>query len=305
MKSSKEKFLIGGMILVLVFLFFSGCKKSTSPTVNLDQQAILSLVATDTTSFPKEIVQSDSSGFPKISPIDTVKFWWRKVDRVARKVNVTIYAADSTHTRPYAYVTVTDTAYGHLRIIGRDSSGTAMVLSKPLEDLATKSAYFVKTGLDADAHRGWTLQGISGLLIHSVIYNTRVINSVHISAPGKNLTLLETDITRIIPIDSLLTFHVGDSITLTVTTGDASDSVYLHTLDCHMLNCKPHREDFENLHNGTFVMTGVIGDEMENGFHGMGKRHVAIDVIKHTSLDTTDGPYDSRIWGIHYQVNVP
>jgi hypothetical protein len=218
------------------------------------------------------------------------------VDRVARKIDVSIYSADSTHTYPYAYVTVTDTAYGHLQIIGRDSSGTRIILSKPLQDLATKSAYFVKIGFDTNAHRGWSLQGVSGLLIHSVINNTRVINTVHISAPGKNLTLQETDITRITPIDSILTFHVGDSVNVIVTTSDPADSVFLHTLDCHLYNCKPHREDFESLPNGTFTLSAVIGDE------GMGRRHAAIDVIKHTSLDTTDGPYDSRIWGVLYRV---
>jgi|GEM_PF-2491013 len=301
MKGIKEKLMVGGMILVLIFIFFSACKKSTNPTMNLDQEAILSLVATDTTSFPKEIVQSDSSGFPKIAAVDTVKLWWRKVDRVARKIDVSIYSADSTHTYPYAYVTVTDTAYGHLQIIGRDSSGNPMVLSKPLEDLATKSAYFVKTGFNTNAHRGWSLQGVSGLLIHSVINNTRVITSVNISGAGKNLTLQETDITRITPIDSILTFHVGDSVSLTVTTGDPlfSDSVYLHTLDCHIYtyNCKPHREDFESLPNGTFTLSAVIGDE------GMGRRHAAVDVIKHTSLDgSASDPYDSRIWGVLYRV---
>jgi len=297
MKEIKERLMAGGMILVLVFFFFSGCKKSTSPTESLDQDAILNLIATDTTTFPKEIVQSDSSGFPKIVAVDTVKLWWRKVDRVARKINVSIYSADSSHTRPYAYVTVTDTVYGHLRIIGRDSSGTGIILSKPLEDLATKSAYFVKTGFDSDAHRGWTLQGVSGLLIHSVLYDTRIINSVHVVSPGKDVTLLEGDITKITPIDSILTFHIGDSVTVTVTTPDPTDSVFLHTLDCHFYNCKPHREDFENLHNGTFTISAVIGDE------GLGRRHAAIDVIKHTSLDGSESdPYDSRIWGILYKV---
>lgn len=300
MKGIREKVFLGGMILVLIFFFFSGCKKSTSPTENLDQDAILALVAEDTTTFPEEIVQSDSSGFPnpKMVAVDTVKLWWRKVDRVARKIDISIHSADSTHTYPYAYVTVTDTAYGHLQIIGRDSSGTRIILSKPLQDLSTKSAYFVKTGFDTNAHRGWSLQGLSGLLIHSMVNNTRVITSVNISGAGKNLTLQETDITRITPIDSILTFHVGDSVSLTVTTGDPlfSDSVYLHTLDCHILNCKPHREDSESLPNGTFTISAVIRDE------GIGRRHAAIDVIKHTSLDTTDEPYDSRIWGVLYRV---
>ncbi len=51
MKGIKEKLMMGGMLLVLVFIYFSACKKSTSPTMNLDQEAIFSLIATDTPRF--------------------------------------------------------------------------------------------------------------------------------------------------------------------------------------------------------------------------------------------------------------
>jgi len=302
MKRSKEKLMIGGMILVLIFFIFSACKKSTSPTTNLDQEAIYSLIGSDSYSFPQEIISPDSTGFPKIVSVDSIKFWWRKINRVTRDINVTVHQEDQAHLYPYAYVTVTDTLYGRLYVLAKDSSES---MSKPLTDEAVKHAYFEKREGNETHHRGWRLVGISGLLIHSFPANTRIIDSVKVISPGKNLTLTESNITDTTSKGNILTFNAGDSVTLTVFTRDATDSVFLHSLPCHYYTCKPHRRSFHNNGDGSFTGTWMVGSGMMDSVN-VALRHAGIDVIKHTSLDGSDSdPYDSRIWGIHYRVNVP
>jgi hypothetical protein len=303
MKGSKVKWIIGGMILGLMILSISACKKSTSPTTNLDKDAILRLVAEDSTTFPKEIIDPDSLGTPKLAVVDSVKFWWRKINRVTRTINVSIYPADSTHLYPYAFVTVIDTLYGRLIIIGRDSSDSLVRVVKLLTDEAMKSAYYEKRGTNDNPHRGWRIEKISGLLIHSFPENSRVISSVHLISPGYDRIFTEGYITGYIPRDSILTFNAGDTVTLMVDTGDPTDLVYLHSLPCHFYNCKPHRCPFQNNHDGTFTGTWVIGDCLLDSCDIV-LGHVAIDVIEYNSIygDTTHH-YDSRIWGVIYEVN--
>ena len=302
MKKIKEKLIIASMILIVIFPLFSGCKKSTSPTTNLDQEAIYSLIGSDSYSFPQEIISPDSTGFPKIVSVDTIKFWWRKINRVTRDINVTVHQADQTHLYPYAYVTVTDTLYGRLFVLAKDSSQS---MSKPLTDEAVKHAYFEKREGNETHHRGWRLVAISGLLVHSFPANTRIIDSVEVISPGKNLTLTESDITDTTSRENILTFNAGDSVTLTVFTRDATDSVFLHSLPCHYYTCKPHRRSFHNNGDGSFTGTWMVGSGMMDSVN-VAIRHAGIDVIKHTSLDgePTD-PYDYRIWGIHYKVYAP
>jgi len=302
MKKIKEKLIIASMILIVIFPLFSGCKKSTSPTTNLDQEAIYSLIGSDSYSFPQEIISPDSTGFPKIVSVDTIKFWWRKINRVTRDINVTVHQADQTHLYPYAYVTVTDTLYGRLFVLAKDTSQS---MNKPLTDIAVKHAYFEKREGNVTHHRGWRLVGISGLLVHSFPANTRIIDSVEVISPGKNLTLTESDITDTTSRENILTFNAGDSVTLTVFTRDATDSVFLHSLPCHYYTCKPHRRSFHNNGDGSFTGTWMVGSGMMDSVN-VAIRHAGIDVIKHTSLDgePTD-PYDSRIWGIHYKVYAP
>ncbi len=303
MKETKGKLVIAGLILLVIFLGFSACKKSTDSTLNPDKAAIMALVAADDTSFSSEVFDTTTVSYPKIA-VDTVKFWWRKIQQVSRTIDVTIYPPDSTHARTWALVTVTDLLSGRLMILG-DSAGAHFIRSKPLSDQAVRKALFIKIGTDGDSHRGWRLIGVSDILIHSVP-STRVIESAHLvvrraGVPVIDKTFLESDITEINTLDSILTLVKDDSVSLTVTTADASDSVFLHTFDCSFFGCLPHREDFENHHDNTFTISGVVGDELMEGMNMM-RRHIAIDVLNHTSLDTFDGAYDSRIWGIHYRV---
>ncbi|HVP36481.1 MAG TPA: hypothetical protein VMT04_05745 [Terriglobales bacterium] len=305
MKGIIERLIIGGVTLVLIFFFYSGCKKSTSPTDNLDQEAINRLISSDSYSFPQNIISSDSTSYPKLAVVDTIKFWWRKINRVNRNIYANVYKADSTHLYPYAYATVIDTLYGQLFVLAEESSQS---MTKLITDVAVKHAYFEEREGIETAYRGWRLIAVSGQLIHSFPTDTRIIDSVKVVAPGKNLILTESDITDTTSRGNILTFTAGDSVTLTVFTrdlGDNTDSVFLHSLPCHYYNCKPHRRSFHDNGDGSFTGTWMVGNGMMDSVN-VAIRHAAIDVIKHSSLDgTSSDPYDSRIWGFIYRVNAP
>jgi hypothetical protein len=297
MKGRKTSLILGGIIILLMISAFSACKKSTEPTVNLDKEAILKLVAEDSTTFPKEITQNDSMDFPKIAVIDSVQFWWRKINNITRNIEINIYSSDSTHPYAYAYVTITDNLSGFLHIWGWQDSAWIFI-TKPFSDQAVKSAYFEKRGGNDDLYRGWSLQGISGVLAYSLPTSTRVIEQAHIvSSSGYDNTLLENDITEITLRDSLMTFQVGDTITLTVTTGDSTDLVYLHR---PLHYWRPQRRPFINNGDGTFTVTWTINDIS----CACNRHHFAIDVIKLATL-YGDEAYDSKIWGLIYKVTQP
>jgi hypothetical protein len=297
MRGSKTNLILGGMILVLMILAFSACKKSTEPTTNLDKDAIMRLVADDSTTFPQEVTQNDSTGLPKIAAVDSIRFWWRKINDISRNIQVDIHSADSTHPYAYAYVTITDNITGFLHIWGWQDSAWIFT-TKPFSDQAVKSAYFEKTGENDDPYRGWSLQGISGVLVHSLPTSTRVIEQAHIvSSSGYDNILFENDVTEITLRDSLMTFQVGDTIILTVTTGDATDLVYLHR---PLYYWRPQRRPFVNNGDGTFTVTWTIN----NIACACNRHHFAIDVIKRATL-YGDEAYDSRIWGLIYKVTQP
>ncbi|MDH4223632.1 MAG: hypothetical protein OEV55_08865 [candidate division Zixibacteria bacterium] len=297
MRGSKTIIILGGMIIVLMILTFSACKKSTQPTTNLDKDAIMRLVAEDSTTFPREITQSDSIDFPKIAVVDSVKFWRRKITDINRNIQVDIHSADSNHLNAYAFVTITDNITGFLYIRGWQDTAFVFI-TKPFSDQAVKSAYFEKIGENEDPYRGWSLEGISGVLSHSLPTSTRIIEQAHIvSSSGYDKTLFENDITEIVLIDSLMTLQVGDTITLTVTTGDSTDLVYLHRPVNYW---RPQRRPFINNGDGTFSVTWTINEISCD----CNRHHFAIDVIKRATLYGDDA-YDSRIWGLIYRATQP
>jgi len=288
------------LILLLVIL---GCsKKSTAPS-EADQDAILSLIESYPKIFTPCVIDTipDSSGMGKIVPVteDTVIFWWRWIywGQTVRSIEVDVYPSGGDHLYPYANVTVIDTLIGDLHLIRKDTSG--IWSSKPITDVAKRSAYFERRRPIDSPHRGWDVVKVSGLLVQSVP-TTRAIDSLHIASTktGYDTTITESHINQCTLIWNLLTFGEEDSITVTVYTGDPTDSAYLHAYS-HLF---PHlfhvRSAFVNNGDGSFSGTWVTA---ELPFGASPYRHAAIDVIKHSTLDGED-PYDSEVWGVIYRI---
>jgi hypothetical protein len=287
-------------LVVLGLFVLAGCsKKSTdniTDTTNYEEMAIREMIVADSTKFSTSTTETtpDTTSF-KIAGVDTVRTWWRWIHRVQRGVEVNFYPADDTHLYPYAYVSITDTLYGFFHILGKDSVGNRIHLAKPLKEVAKANAYFEKRGNNNQPYRGWRLIEISNMLFYSAPTCTRTIESVHITttSSGYDLTLYPEDMLETMSLDSVLTFQIGDSVTLTVSTGDASDSVYLHVW--HFFQFL--RESFHNNGDGTFSGTWLIPTSADL----LPWYHCAIDVIEHSTIDG-DGIYDSRSWGLTFKI---
>lgn len=296
--------VIAFAILFSIFILLSCGKRSTTPE-ETDQSMILNLIAAYPDIFRTCVIDTsqDSSGFGKISggEDDTLKFWWRRIfwGQTERSIDIDVHPVDLDHPYPYANVTVTDTLIGELHLIKKSGQGSWSWSDKPITDIATRSAYFERRRPIDSAYRGWDIIKVSGLLVES-LPNTREIDSLHIKSTlsGYDTTITETNIAQCILIDNLFTFGEEDSITVTVYTGDPTDSVYLHAYS-RLLPFLIHvRSSFTNNGDGSFSGTWVTAD-LPLGASPY--RHAAIDVIKHGTLDNDDA-YDSRVWGVIYRV---
>ena len=296
--------VIAFIILFSLFILSSCGKKSTTPE-ETDQGVIFDLISAYPDIFGTCVIDTsqDSSGFGKIygGDEDTLKFWWRRIfwGQTERSIDIDVHPLDLDHPYPYANVTITDTLTGELHLIKKSGPGNSSWTDKPITEVATRSAYFERRRPVDSAYRGWDIIKVSGLLVRSVP-TTWEINSLHIKSTlsGYDTTITQSHLTQCTLIENLFTFGEEDSITVTVYTGDPTDSVYLHAYSRLSPFLTHMRRSFTNNGDGSFSGTWVTADLP---FGASPYRHAAIDVIKHSTLDGED-PYDSEVWGVIYRI---
>ena len=300
------------VLLMLSVIFFSlfiilSCGKESTTPEETDQSVIFDLISAYPDIFCTCVIDTipDSSGFGKIygGDEDTVKFWWRRIlwGQTKRSIDIDVHPLDLDHPYPYANVTVTDTLTGDLHLIKKGGPGNWSWSDKPITEVARRSAYFERRRPVDSSQRGWDLIEVSGLLIES-LPTTREIDWIHIASTrtGYDTTITQSYITGCTLIGNLLTFDEEDSVTVTVYTGDPTDSVYLHAYSRLFPHLFHVRRGFVNNGDGSF--TGIwVTPQLKLGASPY--RHAAIDVIKHGALDGDD-PYDSKIWGVIYRIKI-
>jgi hypothetical protein len=268
-----------------------------------DEDAVRSIIELNSEILGSNIADpttSDMSGSYKAA-VDTIQAWWRSTDwsQTKRSIEIDVYPADSLHQYDYANVNITDTLYGFLRIIRyEDDLDTWSRIAKPLKSVTKRTVYFERLGTVNSSDRGWWLIAASGLLMESDPCS-RGIDSVHIvsSKALYDTTVTQDYITEYRLSGTIPTFDVHDSITITVYTTDATDSVYLHVFSPYFPWLSHVRSSFVNNANGSFTASWVTPDYPLSAFYS----HAAIDVIKHSTLDGDDA-YDSKVWGVIYRV---
>lgn len=299
------KWLAAIVVLTGLVLLVGCSKKSTGPVEATDEAAIEAIMKENVPYVTSSVVTSttpDTSGYAKLLAVDTVKFWWRQFTGAQRAINIQLFPTDSTHQYARAIVTINDTIQGILHVVGRDSLGQRAHDSTIFASVGTRGAYLEKRYSSDVRHRGWVFVSVSGWVSNSISYGTssvpttRNIQQVNVQSTrsGVNRNLTSVDITRLVRLDSLIAFNLSDTITVTVTTGDATDSVYLHTGEGIPFWRKP----FINNGDGTFTGTWVTTSDITRSF---GPKHVVLDVIQHAVIDN-NAPYDSKQWGMLYFV---
>lgn len=294
----KKKFLYPALGLILALAAF-GCSNNSTNT-DTDQAAILQLIGENPDMTSSDVLSSDQSTLSKVA-VDTVKLWWRQIISRGRIIGWGVrQPADSTHHFPSITVTLTDTLHGILHIVGVDSTDSVH-LKKPFVEVATRKLFFEKREPDGFPRRGWFLAGVSGIELVSVP-NTAKIDSVKIQSASVSQTVTAAGILDITLRTDIIEFTHGDSVNVTVYTGDATDSVFLHA---HLqLATLPSFRRKQLANNGDGSFSGWIKIPSSASFFG--RWHLGVDVLKGDVLSSNDlNDYDSRQWGLLYRVGVP
>jgi hypothetical protein len=273
-----KKVLTIALLIAAFGVLFIGCGKDNEID---DQTAIGELIGTSGM-FGQDMnyaepVQMASSRSP-IWPL----FFWRSIVAGTRTRSVDV--SGST-----AEVTVQIPFTGLFNIItGTDTLPDT--LQKTEADNAVISVSLERTGAITDPHRGWEITGVSGIDWTSSPSTTKNIVSVTIISSSGLINETFSDITVKRAPDDLPTVGLGDTVTITVITGDSTDLVFLHAHNS--------RSRFTSNGDGSFTGTWVTDTSSAN--YG-GYRHCAFDVISHPTLFDNTAAYDAKAWGFLYK----
>jgi len=298
-KKKEPTIIIVGILFVAILFVIGGCGKSTSPVgpqLTGDDETNLRVLIEDNPelfSYDIEDGSEESQGVNQdignAKTIEPVAFW-REITSREREVDIHI-----THpggdSLPCAEVTITTYYRGLFHTVSMDSEYT-----KEIDDTAVRYAYLEKEshdGSDAQmrAYGGWRLKKVSGWEVASDPC-TKEIYSLQITSGSVDTTI--ADMSSLWDLEDLLAFDPGDSVTLTVDTGNPEDLVFLHAPLCV-------RRSFKHIGGGIFTGTWVTTEDPHVAARSR-PRHAAIDVIDHGTVFDDELPYDSRVWGMVYFV---
>jgi hypothetical protein len=293
----KTSAVILGLLVTAMLLALGGCGKSQGPvapsTSISDEDNLRAFVEDNPDLFfydyqdGSQGVENGGEDLALLKDIDPVAFW-REITYREKDLDIHV-VHDSLLT--YAEVTITTYLQGLFHTVTMDSDYT-----KEIDDTAVRYAYLEKNDSgQADGngrrHGGWELKKISGWEITSDPC-TKVIYSVQITSSSGLVDTTITDVSSLWDVEDLFVFDPGDSITLTVDTGNPDDLVFLHG---------PHffLRPFQHIGGGIFQGTWMTNG---NPMFSRRPRHATIDVIDRGTVFDDQMPYDSKAWGMVYCV---
>ncbi len=192
---------------------------------------------------------------------------------------------------PYITLTWGDSLKGefHYRFNGKS-------YEKSISSIALTHAYFERWGDNYDPHLGWLLKKFSGTVINSV-GTTRNPSILRIVSDDEVDTTLNGDILmKKVKKDSTLVFGKGKQVTFIVEpSSDTSDFFFLHVKEGGSYQKIP----FINNGDGTLSAswtTAANPDPAKRYYHAI------VDVVSQESVTDTTAEYDSKAWGIVYQI---
>jgi hypothetical protein len=217
------------------------------------------------------------------APIATER-WRRELLSFDKNIQVEI---DRPEGEPAtATVSIDAEAVGLLHLWGVvEGNEEPSEVTKDFTDHSKRSLFFERSRREP-RHRGWKLVALSGVEIASP-GTTRRINSVRVQGGDVDQTV--TSVAELVRIEELLALPARTEVTLTVDTGDASDSVFLHL--------RHAQRRVELVGNGDGTFTGRFTSGCHRAPH-----HIGIDVLSHGTLFDDVEPYDSVGWGIPYRL---
>jgi hypothetical protein len=294
------------LIVPALALILSAAGCESNPTeLSRDQSAIESIIAEELDYFTADLFgdaendQPDNPLARTLADITPVRFF-RQVLTTDRDITISV---DETADPIRADVIWTAVFDGVFHVVDT----TAETWDKDFSDTAVRYATFEKLGAATERQRGWHLTEISGTEVVSSPVDVQ-IEEVHITSSG-GLDLTFDNVSDLIAREDVPAFTAGDTIMVTVTTGDTTDVIIMHypAFLQGQGNANQHhvRRRFRNNGDGTYSCgfvahryAWVRGQWREQ----VGPRHFTIDVLSHGSIFTDDEPYDAMSWAIVYRV---
>lgn len=202
-----------------------------------------------------------------------------------------IFEADSLHRFCDYYITLVwgDSLKGklHYRFNGQS-------YEKQFSSIAKTNAYFEKWG-GGSLDRGWSLKQFSGTEIHSV-GATRNLSTLRIVSDGEVDTLNGDILKKLVKMNSTLIFGKGKQVTFIVDPiTDTSDFFFLYVKEGQTYQKIPFTNNGDKTLSASWTTT-ADPDPAKRYYHAI------VDVVSRESVADTLAEYDSKAWGIVYQI---
>ena len=288
-------------IATLAVLALAGCGKTTSSLqagagsgvpAGSDQAQVSTVVQNNPSYVNEDVWQSSQAqaldgagGFAAIRPLR----FWRDITSVTRTSETQFGPPDSTGRPTMALVIVHQHLLGTFNILAGspDPADTSRALiKKPLDDLWTRKLLLMRLADAADSGRArWHLVCTSGVDVHTRGGSTQIA-SVRIQSGSLDTTI--TDPLELHRLRRIVLLAPGEPVTLTATTGNASDVLLFYGFDS--------RRRFVNNGDGTFTFVFPAGR-----FPGL--RNFGVDALSHGTLFDDRAAYDSNAWVFPFAVD--
>lgn len=291
-----HRVLFAVTLAVLVGIF-AGCSddKGVNSGQTLDQQAIANVINTSS-AFEHDVVAHDVPDTTAVVAGVESYFWWREYTAVNRQLTIDVQPADSTHTDPYASVSVATTFTGALHIVHYSAADVYTHSTKLLVDVFTQNASFEQQLSVDSPNRGWVQTEMSNIVGGSVP-TTMTINTLNIDA-AQGDDRLYTDQTIADPYVTAdqMVLGLDENVNIWVQSGAGTNRVFRHDWS----DGSATREELTNLELGFYSQQMTTPTTLTLA---QAQRHMVIDVI---APDVITGPaaYDARVWAVPYAVNL-
>jgi hypothetical protein len=283
---------IAGLILLTGLFALSGCGDAVTMTdvsELSDEEALREFVDEheffdETEIYGAEPMQAGGTGSREA--IDPLTFWREVTERqVVRDVVI-------DPDQGLAEVTVYKEIWGTLNIIDENM----VEYEKPMHHEGTRYAVFERVYADStpvgqgnqngNLHRRgrWQLTSISGMLANSVEHLTMNIDWIRVQSATVDVTF-EDPLALIAVPDEIMSFELGEEVTVTVSGPPEGSIVFLHA--------RMHRSPLR-YEDGVFVGTWTVE---HRGAHCAG-----VQALAHDSVFDSEYPDDSLVWALPYQV---
>ncbi|MDD5529416.1 MAG: hypothetical protein PHX21_05235 [bacterium] len=257
-----------------------------------DEEAVETIVRSSEwfqcTSYQENDSSATNQSKGKGDTLGDTLFWWRSVPDTGRHYTVNVQVSGDS-----AFVSWTLTNDGKFNIIGKKNGSNWWAGAKPLEEVLTRNAIFLRTGDRNNRNKGWELKQISKIYGYSQPTHTVRIDSIRIQCATYPDTILKDPSTAVLKMDRVMKFSASESVTVTLYTNTNTGEAYLHVFEpifpyhCRILMKNNGDGSYTNAQKWCIQTIPSV-------------RHAVFDLINVNTIHDTEYAYDCDDWFYPY-----